>query len=253
MGDISYSFDGGPKSNKIFKKTDRSDYQYNLVEVVNPAYNDQFKKGNEYVAQKNLAPGFDLASSPLADSAKAKVSADNDKMFFDSSYRKIADGVMATTFETDTLDGTFFLNELVSYAKHDASGAVSKVYCYLKYDTFAFDAACIAKVSETFDGMSGNYTVSEDKNGTIRRMVRTGEAATEARDGKLYVTYPINVAGYVNNITDAQSGVFCDEAGNPVAAQRRQGHAGIRQPGRSDHRQARCRERVDREQQPRCL
>ena len=217
VGDISYSFDGGPKSNKIFKMIDRSDYQYNLVEVVNPAYNDQFKKGNEYVAQKNLAPGFDLASSPLADSAKAKVSADNDKMFFDSSYRKIADGVMATTFETDTLDGTFFLNELVSYAKHDASGAVSKVHCYLKYDTFAFDAACIAKASETFDGMSGNYTVSEDKNGTIRRMVRTGEAATEARDGKLYVTYPINVAGYVNNITDAQSGVFCDEAGNPIA------------------------------------
>ena len=217
VGDISYSFDGGPKSNKIFKMIDRSDYQYNLVEVVNPAYNDRFEKGNEYVAQKNLAPGFDLASSPLADSAKAKVSADNDKMFFDSSYRKIADGVMATTFETDTLDGTFFLNELVSYAKHDASGAVSKVYCYLKYDTFAFDAACIAKVSETFDGMSGNYTVSEDKNGTIRRMVRTGEAATEARDGKLYVTYPINVAGYVNNITDAQSGVFCDEAGNPIA------------------------------------
>ena len=217
VGDISYSFDGGPKSNKIFKMIDRSDYQYNLVEVVNPAYNDQFKKGNEYVAQKNLAPGFDLASSPLADSAKAKVSADNDKMFFDSSYRKIADGVMATTFETDTLDGTFFLNELVSYAKHDASGAVSEVYCYLKYDTFAFDAACIAKASETFDGMSGNYTVSEDKNGTIRRMVRTGEAATEARDGKLYVTYPINVAGYVNNITDAQSGVFCDEAGNPIA------------------------------------
>ena len=216
-GSISYSFDGGPKSNKIFKKTDRSDYQYNLVEVVNPAYNDQFEKGNEYVAQKNLAPGFDLASSPLADSAKAKVSADNDKMFFDSSYRKIADGVMATTFETDTLDGTFFLNELVSYANHDASGAVSKVCCYLKYDTFAFDAACIAKVSETFDGMSGNYTVSEDQNGTIRRMVRTGEAATEARDGKLYVTYPINVAGYVNNITDAQSGVFCDEAGNPIA------------------------------------
>lgn len=216
-GRISYSFDGGLKSNKIFKETDRSDYQYNLVEVVNPAYNDQFEKGNEYVAQKNLAPGFDLASSPLADSAKAKVSADNDKMFFDSSYRKIADGVMATTFETDTLDGTFFLNELVSYADHDASGAVSKVYCYLKYDTFAFDAACIAKVSETFDGMSGNYTVSEGKNGTIRRMVRTGEAATEARDGKLYVTYPINVAGYVNNITDAQSGVFCDEAGNPIA------------------------------------
>ena len=216
-GRISYSFDGGLKSNKIFKETDRSDYQYNLVEVVNPAYNDQFEKGNEYVAQKNLAPGFDLASSPLADSAKAKVSADNDKMFFDSSYRKIADGVMATTFETDTLDGTFFLNELVSYANHDASGEVSKVCCYLKYDTFAFDAACIAKVSETFDGMSGNYTVSEGKNGTIRRMVRTGEAATEARDGKLYVTYPINVAGYVNNITDAQSGVFCDEAGNPIA------------------------------------
>ena len=217
VGDISYSFDGGLKSNKIFKKTDRSDYQYNLVEVVNPAYNDQFEKGNEYVAQKNLAPGFDLASSPLADSAKAKVSADNDKMFFDSSYRKIADGVMATTFETDTLDGTFFLNELVSYANHDASGAVSKVCCYLKYDTFAFDAACIAKASETFDGMSGNYTVSEDQSGTIRRKVRTGEAATEARDGKLYVTYPINVAGYVNNITDAQSGVFCDEAGNPIA------------------------------------
>ena len=216
-GSISYSFDGGLKSNKIFKKTDRSDYQYNLVEVVNPAYNDQFEKGNEYVAQKNLAPGFDLASSPLADSAKAKVSADNDKMFFDSSYRKIADGVMATTFETDTLDGTFFLNELVSYANHDASGAVSKVCCYLKYDTFAFDAACIAKASETFDGMSGNYTVSEDQSGTIRRKVRTGEAATEARDGKLYVTYPINVAGYVNNITDAQSGVFCDEAGNPIA------------------------------------
>ena len=217
VGDISYSFDGGSTSNKIFKMIDRSDYQYNLVEVVNPAYNDRFEKGNEYVAQKNLAPGFDLASSPLADSAKAKVSADNDKMFFDSSYRKIADGVMATTFETDTLDGTFFLNELVSHANHDASGAVSKVYCYLKYDTFAFDAACIAKVSETFDGMSGNYTVSEGKNGTIRRMVRTGEAATEARDGKLYVTYPINVAGYVNNITDAQSGVFCDEAGNPIA------------------------------------
>lgn len=217
VGRISYSFDGGLKSNKIFKETDRSDYQYNLVEVVNPAYNDQFEKGNEYVAQKNLAPGFDLASSPLADSAKAKVSADNDKMFFDSSYRKIADGVMATTFETDTLDGTFFLNELVSYADHDASGEVSKVCCYLKYDTFAFDAACIAKVSETFDGMSGNYIVSEGKNGTIRRMVRTGEAATEARDGKLYVTYPINVAGYVNNITDAQSGVFCDEAGNPIA------------------------------------
>ena len=217
VGDISYSFDGGSTSNKIFKMIDRSDYQYNLVEVVNPAYNDRFEKGNEYVAQKNLAPGFDLASSPLADSAKAKVSADNDKMFFDSSYRKIADGVMATTFETDTLDGTFFLNELVSHANHDASGAVSKVYCYLKYDTFAFDAACIAKVSETFDGMSGNYIVSEGKNGTIRRMVRTGEAATEARDGKLYVTYPINVAGYVNNITDAQSGVFCDEAGNPIA------------------------------------
>lgn len=216
-GSVYDTFDGGMTSNIRYRLYGREDFQYDMVEVVKPDYSAKFTKGNEYFSNKNLASGFDLASSGYSSDVKPLVSGEYDNMFFDSTYSSVEGGCVATTFETDSLDGSFFVNGLLARSRHDASGAVTKVNSFAAYGTFSFQKDSIVKVSESFEGMTGSYTVDETAdNWYIRQLARTGESTVEVRNGKLYATFPVNVTGVVNNATNAQSGVLCDEEGKAL-------------------------------------
>ncbi len=218
VGMVSDTFDGDMYSSIRYRLYSRDDYQYDMVEVVKPEYNDKFEKGDEYFSSKNLDEGFDLTDSGYKDSVKAIVSEDNDEMFFDSSYKALGGGQIATTFETTSLDDVFYINGLTSCTYHTPSGDVSKVNSYSNYGTFSFQKDGIVKASESFDGMDGSYAADETIDGAvnIRGLVRTGESTVEVKNGKLYATFPISINGLVSNVTGGQSGVLCDEDGNAI-------------------------------------
>ena len=210
---VSYNYDGDMYSNKVYVSTDKDDYKLDMLEVLKPEYNDTISSPDECFAAKNLVTGADLSN--YKESVTAVISADNDAKFFDSTYADV-NGVHTATFETETLDGVFTVNGLVSYPSKNADGSTSRTYSYALKGTIEVKKDTIAKVSEDLSGMTGTYAYNENIEQNVRDLLRNTEVTVESRGGSLYATFPINLDGFVSTLTGGQSGMLCDENKNQL-------------------------------------
>ena len=215
-------FDGGMNDNNIYTLYDYRDYTFPEVEVVKPEYNSQFENGNESskFSMKNLKKDYNLQETSYKDEIKNAFSSDNDYMFFDSSYETLGDNSVAMTFETDELDSSFIVNGLYNLDRHNSDGTINKTGYYLLYDTITFDKSNIVSVPDDYMKLDGStYVKTEspsDRNRAERNLSRKPFAQIKSENGKLYVTYSLDLKAYINYVEGAQSAEVYDIEGNKL-------------------------------------
>lgn len=211
-------FQGGITSNLIYTLYDINDWIYPLAEVVKPAYNSEFTKGDEKFALKNLSKDYDLAGSGYDETVKNSVSADYNDMFFDSEYELMDDNSVAFTFETNELDSTFIINGLFNLTYHYYDGSTKNNYWQLS-GTFSFNKSEITKIPDSINELNGTYVKSESGENTNedeRNLSRNARVTLEAKDGKVYATYSFDLDAFVNYTDKVQSSEVYDQYGNPL-------------------------------------
>ena len=215
-------FDGGMNDNNIYTLYDYRDYTFPEIEVVKPEYNSQFENGNEFskFSMKNLEKDYNLQETSYKDEIKKAFSSDNDYMFFDSSYETLSDNSVAMTFETDELDSSFIVNGLYNLDYHNSDGTIDRTNYWALYDTITFDKNNIVSVPDDYMKLDGStYVKTEapsDRNSSERNLSRKPFAQIKLENGKLYVTYSLDLKAFVNNVEGAQSADIYDIAGNKL-------------------------------------
>ena len=207
----SWDYEGGYKSNKQYKVSDKSDWTYPVIEFVKPEYNNTIETGFEKYAVKNLISGFDLTNTSYTDEVKAKFSADNDYMFFDTVYGDMADANRTITFTTDTIDTSFFANGLYSWNRHNYDGSIT-VRQYPFYGKLEIDKDEIVKLPDNINDLSGVYVY--DKSSKI--LFRNNSVTLTAKNNKVYATYNIDTAAYVSSNDRLQSTHVLDDNNNEI-------------------------------------
>ena len=215
-------FDGGMNDNNIYTLYDYGDYTFPEIEVVKPEYNSQFENCNESskFSMKNLEKDYNLQETSYKDEIKNAFSSDNDYMFFDSSYETLSDNSVAMTFETDELDSSFIVNGLYNLDYHNSDGTIDRTNYWLLYDTITFDKNNIVSVPDDYIKLDGSTYVKTEspsnRNSAERNLSRKPFAQIKSENGKLYVTYSLDLKAFVNHVEGAQSADAYDIAGNKL-------------------------------------
>lgn len=215
----SLTFDS---NNNIYVSYDYDDYKYPVVEVVKPEYNSQFenRNGRSKFSVKNLKENYNLEETSYKDAIKNAFSSEYDYMFFDSSYETLGDNSVAMTFETDELDSSFIVNGLYNVVNHNSDGTVKKIGYYAFDDTITFDKNNIVEVPDDYMKLDGSTYVKTEspsnRNSAERNISRKPFAQIKSENGKLYVTYSLDLKAFVNHVEGAQSADAYDIAGNKL-------------------------------------
>ena len=207
-----WSYEGGMKSNKQYKKRDKSDYSYPLIEALKKEYSSDSSSIDDKYSMKNIIDGYDLNNSTYDDTIKSKFSAENDDLYYDSVYGYMKD-CHTVTFETDSLDGLYYVHAIFGYDEYNYAGDKSKKE-YRFYGSIEFNKDCFIKLPESDDlsSLEGTYI---NNNSNIRTF---GDLAAEVKvvEGKLNVTYSIDPELYIGTSTKIESVKFLDMDENPL-------------------------------------
>lgn len=166
---------------------------------------------------KNMIPGYDLPNSGFTDAIKKLVSEENDDNFYDTKYEVLSDGTLTYTVVLESIPEKLFLHGLFECDKHSYGTEIVETEYWPFSQKLTLDVDKVVKLPETFDGIDGNVSFNYDFLGSRGIFAfRTTTAEAVEKDGKLYVTYDINLDGLVKKIDNGLSAELLDEDYNPI-------------------------------------
>lgn len=213
-----WSFSGDYKSNLQYLLTGKKDFRTFLVEALKP--DEDIDYLSTCYAVKNLNSDYALSSSKFSDEIKGMVKSEYNDRFYDSFYQMADDGIMMVTIETDSLQ-ELLLNCLFEYDNHVyGSDEISKTWNSAIDIRVTFDQNQIEKQAESFEGIDtmvpyGNEVNKTTFNGMVHGFRSSGAHAV-SKDGKLYVTYDVNLEGRTKAIKNGLSTEILDGEYQPI-------------------------------------
>lgn len=213
-----WSFDGDYKSNRQYLLYGKNDFRNFLTEALKTG-EDEALISSGYAA-KNLNKNYDLSSAGFSDEIKSMVQEEYNDRFYTSSYQMLDDGNMSVTIETDSLQ-ELFMNCLIEYDNHKYdSDEINKTWSFSGQMKVEFDINKIEKQAESFDNIDTQVTFNNSVNkSTYNGMVygfRNNSAHAVSKDGKLYVTYDVNLEGRTKALKNGLSTEILDGDYKPI-------------------------------------
>ncbi len=217
----TWDFNGNMWSDQQYLLYGSEDYRPVLLEVMKPeAYENGMESSDAGYAQKNLIPGYDLEDSGYRDEVKAKVTADNNDLFYDTEYWTLEDGKWAFTMTVDSLNEEFLVNALYERDEHFYESEETETAYVFTSDIISIDAARAQKLPDSLDGIEQNVSFNYDAfDGLGSSLFRTTSAQAVSKDGKLYVTYDVNLEAAAAVFDNGQSAEITDENRSIVEVQ----------------------------------
>ena len=216
----TWLFEGDMYSNKQYMQYGWQDYRAILFEAMKPGASETEQLSEIGYAQKNLVDGYDLAGSGFTDAKKEKVSADNNELFYDTTYQKLENGKIAFSVTVDSLSEELFVNLLYERDEHAYESDEFDTGYYSSWGTISIDFSGAQKLPDALDEVEQTVSFNYDTmNTTMAAAFRTTSAKTAFKDGKLYVTYDITPNGIVSWVDGGQSTEILDENYQPITLQ----------------------------------
>ena len=216
----TWLFEGDMYSNKQYMQYGWQDYRAILFEAMKPGASETEQLSEIGYAQKNLVDGYDLAGSGFADAKKEKVSADNNELFYDTTYQKLENGKIAFSVTVDSLSEELFVNLLYERDEHAYESDEFDTGYYSSWGTISIDFSGAQKLPDALDEVEQTVSFNYDTmNTTMAAAFRTTSAKTAFKEGKLYVTYDITPNGIVSWVDGGQSTEILDENYQPITLQ----------------------------------
>ena len=220
LADDGEFFEGDMYSNKQYMQYGWQDYRAILFEAMKPGASETEQLSEIGYAQKNLVDGYDLAGSGFTDAKKEKVSADNNELFYDTTYQKLENGKIAFSVTVDSLSEELFVNLLYERDEHAYESDEFDTGYYSSWGTISIDFSGAQKLPDALDEVEQTVSFNYDTmNTTMAAAFRTTSAKTAFKDGKLYVTYDITPNGIVSWVDGGQSTEILDENYQPITLQ----------------------------------
>lgn len=216
----TWLFEGDMYSNKQYMQYGWQDYRAILFEAMKPGASETEQLSEIGYAQKNLVDGYDLAGSGFTDAKKEKVSADNNELFYDTTYQKLENGKIAFSVTVDSLSEELFVNLLYERDEHAYESDEFDTGYYSSWGTISIDFSGAQKLPDALDEVEQTVSFNYDTmNTTMAAAFRTTSAKAAFKDGKLYVTYDITPNGIVSWVDGGQSTEILDENYQPITLQ----------------------------------